>query len=365
MKNFFVGFFMLIITCSVFSQNVTNVESQQIGNKIEIAYHLDKNADIEIQISENGGGTYKNINKVSGDVGKNITAGNKKIIWDVLAERDKLQGDNIVFKVVAKFAEKNITFTVKGVSFDMIFVEGGTFTMGCTSEQGADCYWDEKPAHKVTVSDFHIGKYEVTQAQWKAVMGSNPSYFKGDDLPVENVSWNDVQEFIKKLNAQTGKNYRLPTEAEWEFAARGGNQSKGYKYSGSNNLDEVAWYSGNTHQTNPVGTKAPNELGIYDMSGNVLEWCSDWKAEYSSSSKSNPQGPATGFHRVFRGGSWGNFAGSVHVSFRCINAPLNRGSSLGFRLACSSNAWNIDMKATELKDVKATELKDVIHHLQY
>ena len=216
----------------------------------------------------------------------------------------------------------------------MVYVSGGTFTMGATSEQGSDAYSDEKPAHSVTLSGYYIGKYEVTQELWKAVMGSNPSNFKGDNLPVEQVSWNDVQEFLRKLNAMTGKNYRLPTEAEWEFAARGGNSSRGYKYSGGNSLGSVAWYYDNSgSRTHAVGTKSPNELGIYDMSGNVYEWCQDWYGSYSSSSQRNPQGPNSGSDRVYRGGSWSNNAGRCRVSFRLYNTPGGRDSYLGFRLA--------------------------------
>ena len=222
-------------------------------------------------------------------------------------------------------------------SIEMVYVAGGTFTMGATAEQGSDADSDEKPTHSVTVSDFYIGKYEVTQAQWKAVMGSNPSYFKGDNLPVENVSWNDIQEFIKKLNAQTGKRFRLPTEAEWEYAARGGNQSKGYKYSGSNSIDDVAWYTDNSSsKTHPVGQKTPNELGIYDMSGNVYEWCQDWKGSYSSSSQTNPTGPSSGSGRVLRGGSWSISAWSCRVSYRFSDYPDPRLDGGGFRLACLS-----------------------------
>ena len=222
-------------------------------------------------------------------------------------------------------------------NIEMVYVKGGTFTMGATAEQGSDAYSDEKPTHSVTLSDFYIGKYEVTQAQWRAVMGSNPSNFQGDNLPVENVSWNDVQEFIKKLNAQTGKKFRLPTEAEWEYAARGGNQSKGYKYSGSNSISEVAWYDDNSRsKTHPVGQKAPNELGIYDMSGNVWEWCQDWysSSAYSSSSHNNPTGPSSGSNRVLRGGSWDNAASHSRVSDRGNNSPDDRFNRGGFRLVC-------------------------------
>ena len=218
---------------------------------------------------------------------------------------------------------------------EMVFVKGGTFTMGATPEQGKVAHKDEKPAHSVTVSDFYIGKYGVTQAQWEAVMGKNPSCFKGNIRPVENVSWNDIQEFIEKLNAKTGKKYRLPTEAEWEYAARGGDQSKGYKYSGSNNIDEVAWYTNNSGtQTHPVGQKQPNELGLYDMSGNVFEWCSDWYGSYSSGSQTNPTGPAKGSYRVLRGASWNYTAWFCRVSDRYFYAPSYRSGVFGFRLVC-------------------------------
>ena len=228
----------------------------------------------------------------------------------------------------------NQTFTVKGVSFTMIAVEGGTFQMGATSEQGSDARSDESPVHDVTLSSYYIGETEVTQELWEAVMGSNPSSFKGSKKPVESVSWNDCQTFIKKLNQLTGKNFRLPTEAEWEYAARGGNKSQGYKYSGSNTIDNVAWYTSNSgSQTHDVKTKQANELGIYDMSGNVWEWCQDWYGSYSSGSQTNPTGPTSCSLRVLRGGSWGIRAGSCRVSFRDFNYPDLRFNFIGFRLA--------------------------------
>ncbi|MBQ3247468.1 MAG: formylglycine-generating enzyme family protein [Alistipes sp.] len=221
---------------------------------------------------------------------------------------------------------------------EMVFVKGGTFTMGATPEQGKAACGDEKPAHSVTVSDFYIGKYEVSQAQWEAVMGENPSHYKGENRPVESVSWNDIQEFIEKLNAKTGKKYRLPTEAEWEYAARGGDQSKGYKYSGSNNIDEVAWYGDNSasRTTHIVGQKQPNELGLYDMSGNVWECCSDWywSKYYKNALSDNPTGPATGSGRVLRGGGYSNYASSCRVSTRFFSGPSDRFLSCGFRLVC-------------------------------
>ena len=224
--------------------------------------------------------------------------------------------------------------TIKGVSYEMVWVRGGTFRMGATSEQGSDAYGNEKPVHSVTLSSFYIGKTEVTQALWKAVMGSNPSCWKGDNLPVECVSWNDCQEFIRKLNALTGLNFRLPTEAEWEFACRGGNNSRGYKYSGSNYIDNVAWYRDNSgDKTHPVATKSPNELGIYDMSGNVNEWCNDWYGGYTSGRQTNPKGPYDGSRRVDRGGSWGNGVGGCRSSNRDDNLPTIRRINLGLRLA--------------------------------
>ena len=219
---------------------------------------------------------------------------------------------------------------------NMVYVSGGAFTMGATSEQGSDANDDEKPTHSVTISNFYLCKYEVTQALWRAVMGNNPSSFKGNSLPVGNVSWNDCQTFISRLNNLTGKNFRLPTESEWEYAARGGNRSRGYKYSGSNVLSDVAWYDDNSgSKTHPVGSKSPNELGLYDMSGNVWEWCSDWYGTYSSSSQTNPTGASSGSGRVDRGGSWLGGAWLCRSSNRDNIAPVGRDYDLGLRLALS------------------------------
>ena len=225
----------------------------------------------------------------------------------------------------------NGVLTIKGVTYDMVLVEGGTFTMGATSEKENPDN-DEKPTHSVTLSSYYIGKTEVTQALWKAVMGTNPSHFKGDNLPVEDVSWNDCKKFISKLNSITGQDFRLPTEAEWEFAARGGNKSRHFQYSGSDRIGDVAWYENNSGgKTHTVATKNPNELGLYDMSGNVLEWCSDWYGDYSSSSQTNPKGPSSGYDRVIRGGSWNDVARDCRSSGRSGITPLS-GSHLGLRL---------------------------------
>ena len=244
------------------------------------------------------------------------------------------------------------------LSYDeMVKVEGGTFTMGATAEQGSDYDSNELPTHQVTLSDYYIGKYEVTQQLWEYVMsysgtcadgssmsayasdvwlGSDPSssYGVGDYYPAYYVSYYDIVDiFLPRLNKITGRTYRLPTEAEWEFAARGGKQSKGYKYSGSDNIGVVAWYTGNSGgKTHQVGTKEPNELGIYDMSGNVWEWCGDWYGSYSSSAQTNPTGPSSGSYRVVRGGSWRNLAGYWRVSYRGGNLPSNRDNCSGFRV---------------------------------
>lgn len=242
---------------------------------------------------------------------------------------------------------------------EMVFVEGGTFIMGCTSEQGGDCDDNESPNHSVTLSDFYISKYEVTQAQWEAVMKTSirqqrdkalpflrellddpdldtadlPIFGEGPDYPMYYVSWEEAQEFATRLSQLTGKEYRLPTEAEWEYAARGGNKSKGYKYSGGNMIEQVAWYYDNSYnKTHPVGKKQPNELGLYDMSGNVWEWCYDWGGEYGSGSLTDPTGPASGLLRVHRGGSCLSDAANCRVSYRrCIILSI---TYLGFRLVC-------------------------------
>ena len=257
------------------------------------------------------------------------------VVLGIVAYLNYRQNSPIVYK--GEIPQSMIeTFRVKGVEFKMIKVEGGTFRMGATSEQGSNI-GDGEPVHSVTLSDYYIGETEVTQELWQAVMGSNPSYFEGDNQrPVENVSWNDCQKFIKELNRLTGKNFRLPTEAEWEYAARGGKYSKDYvyKYSGSNNSDEVAWYWWNSDRTtHSVKTKEANKLGLYDMSGNVYEWCNDRYGDYQSNSQTNPTGPSEGGFRVLRGGSWSSLDGVVRVSYRNGDTPGSRDFYSGLRLA--------------------------------
>lgn len=241
------------------------------------------------------------------------------------------------YKNQPSLSASTVTIPVKdGVSIEMIKVEAGTFMMGATPEMEIPDD-DEKPVHQVTLTnDYYIGKYEVTQALWQTVMESNPSSFKGNNLPVEQVSWNDCQEFIGKLNSITGRKFRLPTEAEWEYAARGGKKSRGYQYSGSSNISDVAWYNGNSgSKTHLVGTKQANELGLYDMCGNVLEWCQNWYGSYVSSSQTNPTGAVSGSYRVIRGGSWYSSARFCRSSCRDCGTPGIRNSRLGLRLVLS------------------------------
>ena len=237
------------------------------------------------------------------------------------------------YKKQPSSSASSITIPVKdGISIEMVKVEGGTFMMGATPEMENSNKW-ELPVHEVTLYNYYIAQYEVRQSLWEKVMGNNPSFFKGENLPVENVSWDDCQVFISKLNELTGRKFRLPTEAEWEFAARGGNKRQGLQYSGSANLSDVAWYKANSDlKTHPVGSKRANELGLYDMSGNVLEWCQDFYLYYSKSSQLNPNVVSCGKQRIVRGGCWGYEPRNCRSSYRNACLPEYRCADLGFRL---------------------------------
>jgi formylglycine-generating enzyme required for sulfatase activity len=251
----------------------------------------------------------------------------------------------VAFCAAAFGGGRNDAGKPRAFSIDDVWVSAGTFSMGGTMYDGG------KPIHQVTVKMFYMSDHEVTQKEWVEVMGSNPSYFEGDTLPVECVSWYDAIEYCNKRSVKEGltpaytvngtnvtwdrnaNGYRLPTEAEWEYAARGGSKSKGYEYSGSSSVDGVAWYNGNSgNKTHPVKTKSANELGLYDMSGNVYEWCWDWYDSYGSEAQTDPTGASSGTHRVFRGGSWYDVAAGVRSAFRNGSTPSNRGYILGFRL---------------------------------
>jgi len=226
--------------------------------------------------------------------------------------------------------------TLSSFEQEMVPVAKGVFTMGCTSEQ-TNCKNDEKPAHSVQVDSFRIGKYEVTQAQWQLVMGNNPSHFSNcAQCPVEQVSYIEIQNFLSKLNALTGKRFRLPSEAEWEYAARGGQNTQGFEYSGSHQPVNVAWFGANgNNQSHPVGQKEPNELGLYDMSGNVWEWCNDWYSDtyYVHRVGDTPHGPRTGENRVIRGGAWYGTVRNCRLSNRRSARPDFCDYHFGFRLA--------------------------------
>jgi len=299
--------------------------------------------------------------ELKGDAGEYYTSEGKNIFSDVpvgkyelIAKADKHKTYTETFTLKADEKLKKSITLIEGSDIppNMVLVEGGTFTMGDTWGDGDN---DEKPTHKVTLSSFYISKFEVTQREWWEVMGSNPSHFKGDDLPVENVTWYNATDFCNKMSLKDGLNpcyiidikwvvtcnfdadgYHLPTEAEWEYAARGGSKSRGYKYSGSDNIEDVAWYDDNSNEkTYQVGIKIANELGIYDMTGNVWEWCWDWYGKYSSSSVTDPKGSSSGEHRILRGGSWGSDDGDGRIANRTGINPDSWINYIGFRVIVS------------------------------
>ncbi len=226
---------------------------------------------------------------------------------------------------------KSYVENAKGLKINMIAVEGGTYIMGDTLGEGND---NERPAHKVTLNNFYISDKEITQKQWRKIMGTSPSSVKNMDfLPVDNVSWKDIQEFVAKLNQLTGKKYRLPTEAEWEYAAKGGNKSQGFRFSGSNNLSEVGVYADNSGNIpNTVGRKKPNELGIYDMSGNVWEWVQDQYYDYTEETQTNPLGTGNKTTGISKGGSWSDFSRLCRITIRKGTTFERRSADLGFRI---------------------------------
>ncbi|HAW52635.1 MAG TPA: formylglycine-generating enzyme family protein [Flavobacteriales bacterium] len=321
----FVCFFFLHLS----SQQIGNVRAERDGSSIVVFYDLmkvppDYLFDVSLYVSIDGKDFEGPLKSVSGEVGNDISGGReKRIIWNVMEERESLISNNVSFKVQARVYDSKV--------IEMVYVEGGEFIQGSFAE------YDEKPLHSVHIENFFISKYEITQRQWKRIMGYNPSFFNYcDECPVENVSWKDVERFIEELNRQTNLNYRFPSEAEWEYAARGGKNSKKYVFSGSDDPDQVAWYLDNNNQhTRKPGLKKPNELGIYDMSGNVMEWTSDWysKTYYHDAPYKNPEGPNTGSHKVIRGGSWNNSKKQIRVTNRSYSTLGSKYDDLGIRLA--------------------------------
>lgn len=370
MNKVVIFFFFVLLATRGAAQNITNVDFHQVGDEIVITYNLDDSCPIGAYVSLDGGKSYKEMRSIRGDVGKSVLPGKKRMLWRVLYDIPEGLAGQVQLKV-----STNLFVSVDGIEFEMVYVKGGDFLMGGTLEQGDDYYHTEKPIHSVTLSDYYIGKYEVTQGLWEKVMGSkierqwnkeldsiiqwskelcityeeccemlrgmtmeqfrNLSSFNGIGFtyPMYYVSWNEAWEFCKKLTQLTGKKCTLPTEAQWEYAARGGVKSKGYKYSGSNDIDEVAWYGENSKSgTHPIGTKEGNELGIYDMIGNVWEFCSDWYGRYISESQTNPTGASLGSDRVSRGGSWKDDARDCRVSGRNFPSPDIRKYNHGFRV---------------------------------
>jgi formylglycine-generating enzyme required for sulfatase activity len=372
MNLFGFVFFNALITLgsSSFAQNISNITTTQSGKNILVNYNLTGKEgitayEVKLYVSPDGGNTWQGpLTAVTGDVGKVQAAANSKsITWDVLKEPgfSQIKGDNIQFKIKASYHGKD--------DIEMVWVEGCSFMMG--SNEGDE---DEKPVHEVSLNGFYMGKYEVTRGQfrkfveatnyqtedekdggawiysveekkwvkkdglnWKKDAKGNDCYKTKENHPVIFVSYNDAIAYINWLKSTSNKKYRLPTEAEWEYAAKGGHKNSLYKYAGSDNIDEVAWYGDANDETHPIGTKKANALGIFDMTGNVWEWCSDWydKNHYQHSMKSNPEGGLTGDYRVLRGGSFNHGTFNCRPADRNYNLPYYSNYFVGFRLACS------------------------------
>ena len=328
--------FLLPLVC--LAQTVSNVVARQEGNTVVVTYSLDKDADISVCFSEDGGKTFSSaLTSVRGDVGPGVKAGERTFVWDVLEEVDRLVTTDLVFRVVP--GGMDIAFTANGVPFRMVYVKGGIFEMGDTKEQGKAAAKNEFPVHSVTLSGFYIGQTEVTQELWEAVMGTNPSSHKSALCPVETVSWDECQYFLKRLNKLLekqlyGRRLVLPTEAQWEYAARGGEDAPKQKFSGGNSAGNVGWIAPQSNgETHPVMEKQPNRLGLYDMSGNVWELCSDRYGSYTSCAQENPGGASSGMYRVRRGGSFTSESSDCRVSKRMSCAQNFRDRSVGLRLA--------------------------------
>ncbi len=332
-RNTMVKYKLLLLITLLFTttssllwgQNITDVSFQRNDKEVIIFYTLDKKCDIRFQVSTDQGRHWSQyIENFSGDAGRDITPGKKKILIYDLPELhavpyklDTLLGiseNDTMIRFRVEVDDGSVDIEVNDVPFRMMLVPGGTFTMGCTRPNAVKhTYEASYPTHSVTVDTFYMSQFEVTQKLWMAVMDTNPSLWRGNDsLPVEQVSYNDAQIFIARLSQITGYRFRMPTEAEWEYAARGGRRSHGYVYPGADGAPGgVAWYGMNSNNhTHPVGRKKPNELGIYDMAGNVWEWCSDWYSNYTAEAQTNPRGPKHGENRILRGGcmtspSWG------------------------------------------------------------
>ena len=326
---------LLFCRTVLYAQLVHDVTFDLRGDTLTITYSLDRQADICVRVSVGGGRYTAPLEGLQGAVGKAVRPGQGLTITAVnLPEIRGVGASELSFLVEED--DGSLMVYVDTLVFRMMPVEGGSFTMGCTHPRGEKhTYADELPTHKVTVNSYYIGKHEVTQALWVAVMGANPSKWVGNDsLPVEQVSWNDVQIFIARLSQMTGYSFRLPTEAEWEFAARGGMRGHNTPYPGSQSQPwETCWFGGNSNgHSHPVGRLKPNELGLYDMGGNVMEWCSDWMEAYTSQAQNCPQGPKHGENRILRGGCFNSPTWGCSVFERSWYLPDFGYSFYGFRL---------------------------------
>ena len=338
---------LMVATFGLHAQRVDSVRWSMNNGLLSLSYQLDKEADIRVRVSIDGGHTYSEpLDSLKGDVGKNIKPGNKLITAQDLAEIEGIDVWLIDFVVEVDDGSYIIWFDT--IPIIMVPVEGGTFHMGLTHAHSTEIAHDPEramPLHDVTLSDFYIGRYEVTQRLWKAVMGDNPSRFNGNDsLPVDQVSWTQIQIFIARLSQMTGYRFHLPTEAQWEYAARGGRKSYGHLYPGSTeNFMDYGWYCANSgNVTHIVGQRRPNELGLYDMGGNVAEWCSDWAGDYTADHQTNPRGPKQGENRIIRGGSINSPSWTCTVFDRSWYLPDYTYGCYGFRLALDDIERELD-----------------------
>ncbi len=318
------------------------VDITKVDNYLYVATRM---IDVTVATSQRAGDAENTNYSTPADLRKCVTAAVKKMEGVNAGNSYQPVGNGNSYYGNAASGQ-NYTENAFGINMKMVYVQGGSYNMGCTGEQGGDCDDDEKTVRYVTVSDFYIGQFEITQAQWQAVMGTSvykqqskaggsSTYGTGNDYPMYYVSWEEAKEFCRRLSQQTGKTYRLPTEAEWEYAARGGKKTQNTKYAGGYSLDYVGWYTSNSSgKTHAVGTKNANELGIYDMSGNVWEWCEDWYGDYRSYDTDNPTGASSGSNRVLRGGGWDFNAMGCRVSYRSGDSPGNRYGDGGFRVVC-------------------------------
>lgn len=335
-----VAISLLLLCCaSLSAQQIVQHSFSIKGDSLTITYGLDRQADICVRVAIDGGPYTQPLQGLEGAVGKGVKPSDSLTI--TAFRLPEIQGiDSSSLSFLVEVDDGALLVYVDSLPFRMMPVEGGSFVMGCTRPRGEkNTYSDEIPTHKVTLNNYYIGQFEVTQALWTAVMGENPSKWTGNDsLPVEQVSWNDVQIFIARLSQITGYRFRLPTEAEWEFAARGGNRSRGTVYPGvRSQVWEVCWSAMNSGgHSHPVGRLKPNELGLYDMAGNVLEWCSDWMESYTAQPQTSPQGPKTGENRILRGGCFNSPTWGCSVFERSWYLPDYGYSFFGFRLALDS-----------------------------